>query len=156
MVLKNDPELCPAHVPIHKLTTKHVEHLFPHPKFQLGTVLPFSWNIQIGYHLAEAIVSWLIIVQQSTVDNPSRSIMRLREKKNVDSFKLPRRKTEKKNPKKPSSLSARLNSRAASVALCIGSAANPPNRSVLLTIVDASLLLKVIAMAVAVSGSLSP
>ena len=79
--------------------------------------------------------------------------MRLREKLVVVSW--PRRKTEK-IPKKPSSLTARLSSRAAFVALCIESAANPPNRSVLLEIVDASLLLKVTAMAAAVSGSLSP
>ena len=42
------------------------------------------------------------------------------------------------------------------MALCIESAANPPNRSVLLAIVDASLLLKVTAMAAAESVSLSP
>ena len=62
----------------------------------------------------------------------------------------------KKIPKKPSSFTARWSSRAASVALCIESAAKPPNRSVLLAIVDASLLLTVTAMADAATESLSP
>ena len=65
--------------------------------------------------------------------------------------------TFRKNPpRKPSSVMARVNSAAATVALCMANDANPPNRSVLLAISAASWLFTVIAIAAAASGSAIP
>lgn len=60
------------------------------------------------------------------------------------------------SPRKPNSLTARVSSAAATVALCIANDANPPNRSVLLEIAAASLLFTVTAISAAAWGSAMP
>ena len=59
-------------------------------------------------------------------------------------------------PRKPNSLTVRVSSAAATVALCMANEANPPKRSVLLEIAAASLLFTVTAISAAAWGSAMP
>ena len=59
-------------------------------------------------------------------------------------------------PTKPSSVTVRFSSRAAFVALCIDNEAKPPNLSVSLAMVSASLLFTVTAIFSASTGSDNP